>query len=221
MKIGPHLFAILAFGALSTNAAFAGHYSHHHARGAAAHDYGHHVNTSAKTGISTDTAPENAPDSGLKYQNVHKHHQESPVGSDGGLHRNAIGAVVDPDKMDHDRTDGGLHRNAVGALVDPNKADHDKADEHGNATGSVTHDPDTKPVIDNAPVNKLSPSAAQNKDHGSVTTALTIVRMNGLGIGGTSLNRRGIGTVALGGPAQKINTNTGALSGNMFHPRHP
>lgn len=285
MKIGHQLFAILAFGALSTNAAFAGHHSHHHhhyARGAAAHGYGHDVDTSAKTGISTDTAPHHAPaadpvesaktgistdiaphnapaadyghyqaatagagpsgkegaadtaidtsnsvhlgretinngkqrsvtktkttkttgapGSGRKYQIVHNHQHESPVGSDGGLHRNAIGAVVDPNKMEHNKTV-----------------------EHGSAAGPVTHDlVDTKPVIDNAPVNKLSPGAAQNKDHSSVTTALALIRTNGLGIVGTGSNRPGIGMAALGGPAQiKININTGVLSGNMFHPRHP
>jgi hypothetical protein len=67
MKIGLHLFAILACGALSTNAAFGGHHSHHYyhhhhyARGAVAHGSGTHVTESAKTGVSTDTAPENAP----------------------------------------------------------------------------------------------------------------------------------------------------------------
>ncbi len=86
----------------------------------------------------------------------------------------------------------------------------------------LSNDLDTKPVIDNAPVNKLGPSGAQNKDHGSVTTALTLVKINGQGIGGTGLNRGRTGTAALDGPAQiKININTGVLSGNMFHPKHP
>jgi hypothetical protein len=277
MKIG-YWFAILAFGALSTNAASAAHHHHYHhyTRGAAAHDSGHHVNASAKTAISTDTAPDKAPaadfghprgatpgagpsgnegaadtaidtrftehhwrkttknakqrwptktskttgawHSGLKYQHVHNHHIE-------GSHRNAVGAVVDPNKKDYDKSDGHLHRNAVGALVDLNKKDHDKIDktvEHGDATGPVTNDLDTKPVIDNAPVNKLGPGAVQNKDHASVATVLTLVKMNGQGIVGAGLNRGRAGAAALGGPAQiKININTGVLSGNMFHPKHP
>ena len=221
MKISHQLFAILAFGALSADTAFAGHYIHHRRGPSAAahgHGYGHDVNKSANTGSSTGSAPENAPGSGLKYQNVHNHHQKSPVGPHGGLQRNAVGAVgpVAPD--------AGLHRNAVGAPVEPNKTDHEAVIEHGNASnaaGPVIHDLDTKPVIENAPVNKLSPAAAGNKDHQSVTTALTLVRVNGQGIVGTGLNRRAIGMVALGGPQIKINTNTGVLSGNMFHPKHP
>ena len=222
MKISHQLLAVLAFGALSADTAFAGHYVHHrHAPGVVAlgHGYGRDVNKSTKTGTSTGAAPEKAPGSSLKEQNVHYHQQETPVGPDGGLHRNAVGAVnlVAPD--------GGLRRNAVGALVEPNKADpgkadHDKAAEHTNATGMVIHDLDTKPVIDNTPVNKLSPAATQNKDRSSVTTALSIVRASGQGIGASGLKRREIGMVALGGPAP-ININSGVLSGNMFHPKHP
>jgi hypothetical protein len=60
MKLGSHLFAILAIGALSTQVAAAGH---HGPRSGAAADHSRTavVNNPAKTGAASDTTPNTAP----------------------------------------------------------------------------------------------------------------------------------------------------------------
>jgi hypothetical protein len=79
MKIGPRVFAVLAFGAVSTQAAVAGHHGHHASAAAASHsgtdaqspgpavqgsvvdDVGAESKKSAKTGAATDAATKSAP----------------------------------------------------------------------------------------------------------------------------------------------------------------
>ena len=127
----------------------------------------------------------------LKHQYVFNHRQKPSVGLGGNLQRNAVGALVE------------------------HKTDHDKTIEHSTTvvpgvtartTGPVTPNLVTKAVNGNATIDKSRPDA--NK----------IVRTSGLSISGTGSFRTKFDTGALGGPAQ---INSGVLSGNMFHPKHP
>jgi hypothetical protein len=228
MKIGSHLFAILAIGALSTQFAAAGH--HGHRVGAAAGHSGTDVVTkSAKTGPATDTTTP-APGTGgktgdaavddidtsitvhqgreppkggkgrpvkkaktttppgvaVKHEPVHNLHQVSPVGSDGGLHRNAVGAVI----------------------VQHEKAAAPPADAGPRRIGTMLHQPEKKTVLGNVPIKHSNPGTA---------AALKVVSLNGLSISGTGMTRPGFGAVALGGPAK---AGANGLSGNSFRPRH-
>ena len=99
---------------------------------------------------------------------------------------------------------GGLQPNAAGTLVEPPNPGPDTNPIPG----------ETKPVLPgNAPVSKLSADATSKSAQGLNGAALNILRMGGPG------SRSGpTGSGALGGPSA---INSGALSGNMFHPKHP
>jgi hypothetical protein len=320
MKFGSHLIAIVAFGALSTQVAVAGHHHGHRAGGAAAashsgadaqslakspaavgsqqgpgpavqggiadhanseaakdgsaltgadkaiaDDVSAHTKTSGKTGVAIGTAPDIAPAAAhglhgaappapgaggklgnaggdeidtritvhqgrepmkgskgrafkkakttvapgvaLKHEPVHNYHLGLPVGSDGGLHRNAIGVIVNHDKAVERGHD--LARGAAAPIT---------ALAAAPGAASAIHDLNTKPVIGNAPINNPGPGATQIGNHASdEVAALKVVTTNGLGINGTGLVRPGYGAGALGGPKTAAN----GLSGNSFRPRHP
>jgi hypothetical protein len=241
MKVGPHLLAVLAFGAGSTNVAVARHHHGHHAGvGTAASQSGtnspgvaksptatggqqgsgpegavpDHVNADAadkgtadKSGLQSKTPPSVAaspddargihrtvvpgggipqaglgaeidtrvtvhqgrdtlkisrslkdinvtllkktkttvaPGTGLKIENIHNHHLGSPVGSDGGVHRNAIGVAVDKTAKPG-TTIGAATPTTIAVAAPPGAA--------------IMHDPNTKAVGANVPMNNASTGA--------------------------------------------------------------
>jgi hypothetical protein len=238
MKIGSHLFAILAIGALSTQFAAAGH--HGHRVGAAAGHSGTDVITkSAKTGPATDTTTTTpGPGTGSKTGDaavddidtsitVHQG-REPPKGSKGRLVKKTKATTPPGVAVKHEPvhnlhqvspagSGGGPHRNAVGTTV----VKHEKAASPNVAApgaGATLHEPDKKTAVGNPPLKNSGPGETPAGDHNSANAAaLKTVTANGLGISGTGATRPGTGAVALGGPAKAT---TGVLSGNSFRPRH-
>jgi hypothetical protein len=227
MRIGPHLFVILAAGALSTNAAVAAYHGHHAHGAATAVDRGHRQAATTSTGPGgwqgaaidtritvyqgreasdkTKVRPvkkatiAGAPLAGRNVEHVHNRDLAPPAGSDGSLRRNAVGAIVEPAKP----ADHGVDT-VRGAAAPP--------------TAVVTRGLDAKPVIGNASIGKLSAGTPPAGDHGAGAAAVTVVRMNGPSISGTGLTRPGSGTSVIGGPAKIA---AGAIGGNSFRPKHP
>jgi hypothetical protein len=317
MRIGPRMFAILAFGTLSTDVAVAGHHGHRAGGGAAASrpgtdpqslakspmlgggqrgagppaqggaadhvnvgvakdgsgltgtdrviggDANDHTRKSAKTSVSATTVPDNAPPVaqgfhraatpapgaggkqgdagvaidtritvnqgretirgskerplkkpklttapgiGLMHEPVHIFHQGSPVGSNGGPRRNAVGAAVEQDKVVERSRDKA--RGAAATITTIATAP---------GAGAVSHDHDTKRAIGSAPIDGSISGATQSSNHASSTAALKIVTANGPSVSGTGMIRPGSGVGAVGGPAK---ITAGAISGSSFRPKH-
>jgi hypothetical protein len=228
MKIGSYLFAVMAFGALSTEVGAAGHHGHH---AAAAPGHSGTAN-SAKTGPATDTTTTTpAPGTSGKTGDaavddidtsitVHQG-REPPKGSKGRPVKKAKATTPPGVAVKHEPghnlhqvspagSGGGPHRNAVGAVVVKHeKAAAPPADVAPPRVGATLHEPDKKTVIGNVPIKNPNP--------GTAAAALKVVSANGLSISGTGLTRPGAGAVSLGGPAK---AGANGLNGNSFRPRH-
>jgi hypothetical protein len=176
----------------------------------------HHFDRNAKTGRTTKTARSTSPEA--KRRHALTHPREIHFASHRGSHRNAIGARVEQERADHGQADAHYKMRHDRAL-EQKPPEHDKAIDLPNSVVHRDSAPTTSPVTHGldaglagrTTIEQLSPNASKT------------ARISGLSISGTDSFRPRFDTGAVGGPAQinKININTGVLSGNMFHPRHP
>jgi len=315
MKLGPHLLAILAFGAWSTTAGVAAHrHAHHGTSGAAASqsganapslaksptaagrqqgsgpavqggvadhgnggaakgdsgltgtgkaivdDVGPGTRNSAKTGVSSNPAPPGAAAAhglnhaatpgtggetgaagiaidtsitvhqvratintikqrlfnkpktavtaaiGVKHEHVNNHRQAAPAGSDGGLHRNAIGAVVG-----HDKPIAHGNAPALGAAAPMSTT------PAAPPAANTLADPATKSAAASAPIANAKLGTESIIHHGPGAGAIGVGSANGPSINGTGIGRPWLGAGAIGGPAKIV----GVLNGTAFRTRHP
>jgi hypothetical protein len=296
MKIGRRLFAILAFGALSTNVAVARHYHGHQIKGGTAasqsgtgspqgfgpavqggvadhpnggaakdgsgiigtgkgivDDVGSDTKKSVNTDPSTDTGPaavhglHNAatpgpgasgkdgaagvaidtritvhqgrqtirdikesvlkktktgvpPPIGRQLEHGRNNHRVAPVGSNGGLQRNAVGDALDRRATAPTTSAVALPTNAA-----------------VQGAAAVSADPVAKSIVGNTPISNANALALHNIEHGPGVGAIGIVSANGLSISGTGIGHPRLGTGAIGGPAKIV----GVLNGTTFRTRHP
>ena len=248
MKIGVHLFAILAVGALATNAAVARH----------------------KTGVSPDTgtavnahgrfhpalpgaAPESGPGAEIDTRITVHQGRNAPKNTPRTL-KAAIapgkvivpGTVIAPTNAMAPATNPGHHhvqdqhqkpagvangvpqRNAIGAVVDKsvrpgNTSPIGAAAPINTSTAAPTTNTAPPPgagAIVHDPKPPINPPSGttQTGSHAAGTTALAIVTTSGPSINGTGMTRPGSGTGAVGG-SPKIAS--GVVSGSSFRPKHP
>jgi hypothetical protein len=176
----------------------------------------HHFDRKANTGRTTKTARATSPEAKRRHSLTHP--REIHFASHRGSHRNAIGARVEQEHADRGQANAHDKMRYEKAL-EHKPPEHDKAIEPANGvvhrdiaapTSAVTHGLDAG-LAGRTTIEQLSPNASKT------------ARISGLSISGTDSFRPRFDTGAVGGPAQinKININTGVLSGNMFHPRHP
>jgi hypothetical protein len=174
-------------------------------------------NPDMKTSVLGTTKSVGLTGLGWKRQHELNHSREVHAGFHPDLRRNAIGVLVEPNHTDQGNAE--LHNKTEHEITnDQNAAKYDKAIEPGNTiaphvitstTNPITHGPNAGPTTSKTTIEELSPNA------------LSIARTSSLSLSGTDSIRPRIDIGAVGGPApiNKININSGVLSGNMFHPK--
>jgi hypothetical protein len=147
------------------------------------------------------------------------HHHDAATAFKPHWQRNAVGALVK-------RDDPVVRRDAVGVLLH----EHDKHDREAKSVAGQTTPPPGQAAAPlsgpasagNATVARSVTDPTAKNDHRLDPAVLQIVRTNGQSIDGTGLRRPAYNLGALGGAVQvHAQLNSGVLSGNMFHPKHP